>query len=103
MAAVDLSELKDKPSGEQELIEVETAFLVTIRNGMVVQASPDINQPVSPRREPTIDEMQLACRKVVDDIQASKTAHIMQAQLEQRAAMAHSAMQEKALREKLGL
>lgn len=93
MATVDLGALRDKPSGkdaDRETIDVEAAFMVVIRPGGIIQASPDINAPVVPRREVTIDEMQIASRKVADDIQASKVAQLVQLGMQQAASMAMS-------------
>lgn len=95
MAAVDLGALKAKPkpktTSDLEPIVVEAAFLVVIRPGGVIQASPDINAPIAPTREISIDEMQMAARRVADDIQASKTAQLVQMGMQQAATQAFNA------------
>lgn len=87
--AVDLGDLKENgtQSEAREPIDVVAAFMVVIRENGAIQASPDINAPINPERDVTIDEMQMASRKVADDIQASKTAQIVQAQMAQAASM----------------
>jgi hypothetical protein len=93
MATIDLGALKDKAAAEtySEPIEVEAAFIVVVRPGGVIQASPDINAPIVPAREISIEEMQMACRRVADDIQATKTAQLVQMGMQQTAAAAFSA------------
>lgn len=94
MAAVDLGALKAQPNPTNrstvEPIVVDAAFMVVIREGGLVQASPDINAPIAPRREVTMDEMGMAARRIYDDIQASKTAQIVQMGMQQAAQMAYS-------------
>ncbi|MFE9834092.1 hypothetical protein ACFYP4_02915 [Streptomyces sp. NPDC005551] len=88
MAAVDLGALKNgggAQTDQREVIEVETAFMVIIRSGGIVQASPDINAPIAPDREPTIDDMQMAARRIYDDIQVTKTAQVVQMGMQQAA------------------
>lgn len=87
--AVDLGNLKNEgtQTDGREPIEVVAAFMVVIRENGAIQASPDINAPIQPEREVTIDEMQMASQKVADDIQASKIAQIVQAQMAQTAAV----------------
>lgn len=88
MAAIDLGALKDKPAEPEGPIEVEAAFIVVIRGPGIVQASPDINAPIAPTREISIEEMQMACRKVAEDIQMSKTANLIQVSMQQAASQA---------------
>lgn len=85
MATVDLGELKNagQKAEDREPIEVEAAFMVVIRENGIIQASPDINAPIAPKREATIEEMQMAARKVYDDIQVSKTAQVVQVGMQQ--------------------
>jgi hypothetical protein len=85
--AIDLSEL-GKKTGDREAIEVDAAFMVVIREGGIIQASPDINAPIVPRRDVTLEEMQTAARRVYDDIQATRVANIVQANMQQAAAQA---------------
>lgn len=89
MAAVDLGDLK---KAAQEPISVETAFLVVIRENGVIQASPDINIPVSPKRNVTMDEIETASLKIAADLQADKTASMVQVRMGQTA----QAMQQQA-------
>lgn len=88
MPAVDLNDLKTAPSNAREPIQVEAAFMVIIRPGGVIQASPDINAPIVPAREVTLDEMQYAARRVYDDIQATKVANVVQMSVQQAAMQA---------------
>ncbi|MFI0265699.1 hypothetical protein [Streptomyces luteogriseus] len=87
MAAIDLSDIKPNPEDRQP-IEVEAAFMVIIRGNGIIQASPDINAPVVPQREVTLDEMQMASRRVYDDIQATKVANVVQMSVQQAASQA---------------
>ena len=101
--AIDLSEL-GKEAGRREPIEVDAAFMVVIRDGgRVVQASPDINAPIVPKREVTLDEMQTAARRVYDDIQATKTANLVQMGMQQAAARAMDNADAQAIAQKLRL
>jgi hypothetical protein len=84
--AIDLSALKSNPEA-REPIEVDAAFMVVIRDGgRVIQASPDINAPIKPQREVSLDEMQTAARRIYDDIQATKVANLVQMSVQQAAA-----------------
>lgn len=100
---VDLSTLKGMPEENREPIEVEAAFMVIIREGNIVQASPDINAPIVPAREVSTDEMQMACQKVADDIQASKIAGVVQMQMMQMGAAMQQQAQSQRLMEGLNL
>lgn len=93
MTAVDLSSLKDKTAIPGEPVEVETAFLVILRGNGVVQATPDINVPITPQRVVTMDEMQMACQRVADDAQATKVAQLVQMGMQQVAQRAMSQAQ----------
>ncbi|MFJ1700343.1 hypothetical protein ACIOHC_35730 [Streptomyces sp. NPDC088252] len=90
--AIDLSDLKDGGSTDtREPIEVEAAFLVIFRGGGIVQASTDINAPIIPARAATVDEMEMAAHKIAADIQATKTAQVVQMNMQHAA---HAAMQQ---------
>lgn len=101
---VNLGDMKsDQGSGDnREPIKVDAAFMVVIRDGHV-QASPDINAPIVPEGEVTIDQMQMAARKVYDDIQATKTAGIVQAQMHQTAQQMMSRAEDQKLMQNLNL
>jgi hypothetical protein len=100
VVAVDLNELKEKKDAP-ELVEVETAFLVVIRGGGMIQASPNIDQSIKPLREATVDDMQMACYKVGEDIQAMKTAQVVQMELARTAMAAQEAAANRQLMENL--
>lgn len=79
VTTIDLNDLKREP------VEVETAFLVIFRGTGMIQAVPDINVPVLPRRTVTMDEIEIAALKIASDIQADKTAQVLHAQMGQAA------------------
>lgn len=87
---IDLGEYSSSNDGEgdREPIDVDTAFMVIVRDGNVIQCSGDINAPVVPRRDATVEDMEMACHKISADIQAQKTAQITQVQMMQSAAAA---------------
>lgn len=92
---LDLAGLKNKPAEEQNPgpIEVETAFLVFVQPGGMVQVTPDIDLPVVPKRLATFDEIQMYSQKVSDDLTAEKTAQIVQMRVSQAAIAAQSQME----------
>lgn len=99
MATIDLSALKAKPQEAREPIEVEAAFLVIIRPGGAVQASPDIDAPIVPSHPVTLDQMESATHRIWSDIQAGKVANIIQMGMRQ----AISAAEGQRLAQNLGL
>lgn len=84
---IDLNDLQDSGT-QQPPVEVETAFLVIIRGKGVIQASMDINVPITVQREATVDEMEMAAHKIAADIQATKTAQVTQQNIQQAASQA---------------
>lgn len=92
MTAIDLGALKNaQPAEDEGPIEVEAAFIVILRGEGVVQASPDINAAIAPQRTITLDEMQMAARKIAEDIQTEKAANLVVLSMRQAANQAFSA------------
>lgn len=102
MEAIDLSAMKSNPEDRQP-IEVEAAFMVIIRENGVIQASPDINAPIVPQREVSLDEMQYAARRVYDDIHATKVANLVQMGMQQAAMHAAQAAESQRIAQALKL
>lgn len=101
---VDLGNLGNgNNSEEREPIEVECAFRVIFRPGGIVQASPDIDTPLIPAREATVEDMEMGCHKVGSDIQAQKIAQVTQMQMMQMASAAQQQQESQNLAQKLNL